>query len=514
MSARTWSVQQDAIFAFFVGADGHLIVRARAGTGKTTTIVEAVQRYAAAFPGRRIVVCAFNKRIADELVSRFVGFPGVEVKTLHALGFAAVRRFWEGIRIEGKDEKGLRAKGLTERACGNRVPDAIKKLVTRLHTLGRETMPHATFPSSLPAMVDLAQRFECDPDEEWEAEGWTTEFVAEKALAAMQLAEARPPFIDFADMIFLPLRHGWLRKWADLVVVDEAQDMTVAQLEVAQGICRGRIAVVGDDRQAIYGFRGADAESLDRLKAELGAEELGLTVTYRCGRAIVARAARLVPDFTAGPDNPEGEVLALPESKLVDAAALGDFVLSRTNAPLVSTAMALLRAGKRTRVAGRDLGASLTTLVRKLGRTARSVPDFLELLAGWQEREVSRITRGTKNEEAAARRIEEVADRADMIRNLADDAKNVQEIQDRIEALFTDDGLGQAGVITCSSVHRAKGLEADRVFVLADTLRDHNVEEQNIRYVAITRAKSRLTFVRAASAGLAQDLEQEAAGAR
>jgi superfamily I DNA/RNA helicase len=50
-------------------------------------------------------------------------------------------------------------------------------------------------------------------------------------------------------------------------------------------------------------------------------------------------------------------------------------------------------------------------------------------------------------------------------------------------------------MITCSSVHKAKGLEADKVFVLEDTLRYHSIEEENIVYVAITRAKKSLVFV-------------------
>jgi len=271
---RTWSTQQDGIFTFFVDADGHLVVRARAGTGKTTTIVEAVKRYLVAHPGKLVVVCAFNKRIADELTTRFVGCAGVQVKTLHAIGWSIVRRWWQGVRINDKKKDPItRADDLTNRVCGQKVPDEITKLVSRLHTLARETMPLATRADQL---IDLAESHECMPSDEWMEEGWTTERVAEYAVQAMDLAAREKPIatgIDFADQIFLPVRNGWINGWADLVVVDEAQDMTLAQLIIARGILRkgGRMIVVGDDRQAIYGFRGADSGSPARLKAELAA---------------------------------------------------------------------------------------------------------------------------------------------------------------------------------------------------------------------------------------------------
>lgn len=488
--AHVWSSQQDAIFNWFQKpiSGSHLVVRARAGTGKTTTIIEGVNRVPA---GRSILLCAFNKRIAEELSLRLTN-PNAQAKTLHAIGFQAVRRFWEGVQVEKPKYGELnRAEQLSETVCGPRCPDAVKRLVSKLHTKGREINPHA---SKLGDLTDLAFTFECEPDEEWSISGFDVQYVETKALEAMELAASKKPAkgIDFADMIFLPVRNSWLHASFDDVIVDEAQDMTVAQLEIARGVCRDRLCVVGDDCQAIYAFRGADSGSLDRLKMELGATELGLTVTYRCGRAIVDLAAILVPDFTAGSGNCEGLVSTIAKEKLVCTANLGDFILSRLNAPLVSTAMSLLRSGKRARVSGRDVGAGLKSLIRKLskGRAANSIPEFLTKVSVWERKEVDR--------KLAANRpdwVEVIRDQASMLVELADNAKSVRDLEDRIDALFTDDGLGQKGVITCSSVHRAKGLEAERVFVLADTLRDHNQEEKNIRYVAITRAQKELTWV-------------------
>ncbi len=498
MNTKNWSKQQQAIFEWFKTSTvsgqhvQHLIVRARAGTGKSTTIRQGV-KYA---DEKIILICAFSKDIQVAMQQAIGQFAG-EVKTLHAVGFACVNRFRTGIKVSFK---GDRAEALALKVCGMQAPSAILKLVANLCTKGREIAPHA---SKLGDLTALAYTFECEPAAEYADMGFDLTYVETKALAAMELAAQVKDgdTIDGSDMIFLPVRNGWLTKKYDLVVVDEAQDMTTAQLEIAQGVLKvgGRICIVGDNRQAIFAFRGADAESLDRLKAELTAGELGLTVTYRCGKAIVALALRLVPDFEAAEGNSEGIIDSISLDKLVEQACAGCYILSRVNAPLVSIAMKLLRAGKRTKVAGREIGKGLVTLIRKF--KAASVPQLLARIEGWQNREVARLTTQLNaatngRKKAIEAKIEAIYDQGSMLISLTDGAKNVDEVTTRIEALFTDDGLGQAGMITCSSVHRAKGQEADRVFILADTLRENNQEEMNITYVAITRAKQQLTWVR------------------
>lgn len=477
--AKVWSHQQSDIFAWFETGTGNLIVRARAGTGKTTTIIEGINRA----PESRIMLCAFNKRIAEELVARLSN-PNATAKTLHAIGFNCVRRFWENVRVASGSE---RADALAHRVCGPTAPDAIKRLVAKLCTKGREIAPHA---KSMGDLTDLAYQFECIPDEAWDDTHYDAAYVEQRALEAMELAAKVKPAegIDFADMIFLPVRNHWLFKAYDLVVVDEAQDMTVAQLEIAKGICKGRICVVGDDRQAIYGFRGADSESLNRLKTELNAAELGLTVTYRCGSTIVDLAAAIVPDFSCAPGTHAGMVSSILLENLVTTVAPGNFILSRKNAPLVSVAMQLIRSGKRTKVAGRDIGAGLRSLIRKL--KAKSVPDLMTKIGNWELKQAERFAKAGRQAQ-----VDLVHDQAETLVVLASDAKSVADVEARVDALFTDDGLGQAGVVTCSSVHRAKGLEADTVFILANTLRNDTREEQNIGYVAITRAKQSLVWV-------------------
>src|SRR5215831_18300682 len=156
-TVRTWSPEQELIFNWFETPTGrHLVVRARAGCGKTTTIVEGANRA----PERSILLAAFNKRIVQELSARVTN-PNVTVQTLHSIGYAAVRRFWEGVRA---DFNSARADALAERVCGAKAPDAIKRLVSKLHTKGREITPHATTPGPL---AQLARQFELEPDEQW-----------------------------------------------------------------------------------------------------------------------------------------------------------------------------------------------------------------------------------------------------------------------------------------------------------------------------------------------------------
>ena len=496
----TWSIQQRSIFNWFERGTNHLVVRARAGTGKSTTIREGVKRLPNTLS---VLIAAFSKDIQLAMERELgPGYGHVSVKTLHAVGYACVRRFRENIKVAFTSD---RADALALKACGRAAPDAIVRLVSKLHTKGREIRPHASKPGDL---AGLAITFECEPDETFCRMGFDLEYVEAKALEAMEMAAdvKSGDTIDGSDMIFLPVRNGWLTRQFDRVVVDEAQDMTTAQLEIALGVLNrdGLMCIVGDNKQAIFAFRGADADSLDRLKSELDADELGLTTTYRCGKNIVALAQAYVPDFEAGPDNADGVVDDIVATKLTAEAGPGDFILSRVNAPLVATAMSLLRAGKRARVAGRDIGKGLIALMRKM--KARSVPELMMKIESWAAREVVRheaaleaATNGRKT--AIKAKIEHVKDQADMLTSLCDGARGVGEVETRVEALFTDDGLGLKGVITCSSVHRAKGLEADRVFILADTLRDTNDEERNISYVAITRAKKHLTWVRSSVEG-------------
>lgn len=493
-----WTIQQIAIFTWFCNAAisdvaMSLVVRARAGTGKTTSIIEAVKRFveAALAAGRnpQILVCAFNKIIADELTSRLAGIRGATSKTLHSLGNLFVMKALGKRKPRSVDGGMGRSRYLALKACPRASDDAIDMIAT-LNQKGREIEPFAKCGKDLEG---LAYQFDCIPDRDLELEGFDLAAICNAAHQAMVIGAGDFTSMDYADMIFWPLVNRWVFPMYDLTVVDEAQDMTRAQLELALQATRetGHVVLVGDDCQAIYGFRGADSGSLDRLKAELQGDELGLTVTYRCPKSVVAMARKLVPDYQVSDDAPDGTIVDSSIDKLLANACAGDFVLSRTNAPLAGLCLAMIRDGKRAYIRGREIGKGITAVVKKL--RIKEVADLHTAVEQWRDREIDRANR---KGESGKTQAEIVADKAEVIIALSDGCTSINELIARIESMFETPKAGERdNRIMLATVHKAKGLEATNVYLLEKTFKRKGPEESNIRYVAITRTKSSLNLV-------------------
>jgi len=475
-----WSPEQHAIFNWFAGGSGHRVVAARAGTGKTTTIKQAFS----VAPERRMLYAVFNKKNQREAQAKITD-SRVEILTLHALGFKFIKNVWR----TAKPDDYVEADRILAAAPG--IPEDPAGAVERLVGFAKNLFIGVP---SVEALMGLANDKNIFSSlEAPEDGGWTVARLATVALAAMQAAFTRDSQsrISFNDMVWLPVANNWVRPRFDLVCVDEAQDMSMPQLEMAirSVTPEGRICVVGDDRQAIYGFRGAAQGGMDLMRQRLNAEVLGLTVTYRCPKSVVAIANEIVPDYTAAPEAPEGIVEEIPAASLLKQAVVGDAILSRLNAPLMSTCLQLLRHNVPARIEGRDVGRQLVGMVRKL--KARSVPDFLRKLTAWGDKQKARVT-GRNIESKVALIDDQVATLA----AVAEDCENVLAIEAKITSLFEDSENATKPAVVLSSVHKSKGLEWDRVFMLAGTFRaSKGGEEANIYYVAVTRAKKTLTFV-------------------
>lgn len=484
--------QQEEIYRWFRSGDGNLLVRARAGCGKTTTIVEGISWA----PEQRILLAAFNKRIQQELQARLKQ-PYARAQTLHSLGYTFLRRAWPKA-VVSSDRGPSIARLAIQTVLHASGPDGLAEIgretiqeLHRLVSLVKSVAPYARGAQIMAVADEYDARVETFQD----LEGDETKTAATTIAAvewALDRALTEDGYIDYDDMLYVPVRNGLVRPWFDLVVVDEAQDMNSVQLELARQACSGRMAIVGDDRQAIYGFRGAEPGALERLKDDLKAQEMPLTVTFRCPRSVVRIAQGLVPDFTAAPSAPAGTFRRIPDTALLSQVRPGDFLLSRTNAPLSQWCLRLLRSGVRAHIVGRDIGQRLIRLVDR--QKAVSITDLFDKLDRWKEREVAKAqARRSRIEEHVQRIEDEVA----VIEAVSDGCATLDGLLQRLHDLFSDSAQDS---VVCSSVHRIKGLEADRVFILEDTLyvfgtREDDPEEANIHYVAVTRSRDTLTLV-------------------
>lgn len=480
-----WSEEQTAIFKWFSTGRGNLVVQARAGTGKTTTIKEA---FSHAPEQGRLLYAVFNKKNQREAVEKITD-PRVDVRTLHSLGFFFIKSVWSFAKPDDFVENDRLL------AVDPTLPEEVISTVLKLVGFCKNLTVAVP---DINTVIEIADsRNVCVPD------GLEAQFppskIAELAIEVLRVslqkdAQGR---VSFNDMVWLPVAAGWVKPTFSLVVVDEAQDMNLPQLMMAERACKkdGRICIVGDDRQAIYGFRGAASDGMHLMKQRLNAPSLGLTTTYRCPKRVVEVAQQIVPDYSAAPTAPDGEIQDVILGEVIKTLVVGDAVLSRLNAPLMNIALSLLRRGTPARIEGRDIGKQLVGMVRKF--KSKSVPDFFKKLTAWGEKQKTRvIASGGKHVQS---KIELIDDQVLTLEAVAQDAMSVADIETKILSLFEDSDSSRKPAVVCSTVHKAKGLEWGRVCLLEDTFKVRTAdggEESNIYYVAVTRSKGVLLRAR------------------
>lgn len=230
-----WSPYQRDIFDAVANSDSSLLIEAVAGSGKTSTIVEAINYVPA---GQSVCFVAFNKSIADELQRR-VKRPGAQCMTLHSAGWAAWRNSlgWDSNLCKVDTGKTFAImKELMTWKERERWGETTRKLVGLGKQAGIVPKDGFTLLVIPPATsyIGLAE----DTDEVWEAicDHYGIDFSEVKLeLVRKVLAkgiEIGRESVDFDDMLYLPIVAGVpFSKW-DVVFVDEAQDLSGIQIEM------------------------------------------------------------------------------------------------------------------------------------------------------------------------------------------------------------------------------------------------------------------------------------------
>lgn len=474
-SNNTDTAQQTAIYANVADGRGHTLIIARAGTGKTTTIERALGYVPSE---ARCLFLAFNKSVADELKRR-VTRTNVMISTCHSFGLHAIRQTVGVVDVDSD----LTFKQ-TARFGGTK---SDRYQLAKAIALAKDLLLE-----NVDEVLDACDEVGIDVG------AWPERF-ARHVVDVLRSTSNVGDAVDFCDMVWLPLVDENIEvPQFDHVFVDEVQDLNRGQLALITRACKpgGRITAIGDDRQAIYQFRGIDADVVGNLRKTLTPVELPLTTSFRCAGNIIKEAQRFVPDIMARPNAPAGAVERdVPLTRCLDEVEYGDFILSRVNAPLVRIALRLLATDCRVSITGKkELSSGLKTLVYKL---RAATPEHLVINArAWLAKEERRmLAKDPPNEHGA----QLARDKFECLEALAASSRTVDDLLRRVDVLFAPTQPNNC--VTLSSTHRAKGLERDKVWVLADTyLRAGRAglsqEEKNLYYVAVTRARNTLMLVR------------------
>ena len=479
----TPSKYQSAVFEFVANGAGHGLIDAKAGSGKTTTEEKAI---AYTPTEAKVIYLAFNKRIVNEAKDRMPAH--CKVATTHSQGFSNIRRAFGKVQVEDKKTWQL-IDQLREAASYStaEIIDENGSVIRQLVGLVKNTL-NETDDASLDALCDHYGI---------EANG-SSAVIFNAVRRIIEQSRAMTQVIDFDDMLWFCALGMVACEQFDYLFIDEAQDLNKAQTAFILRSCKlgGRIIAVGDPAQSVYGFRGADVNAIPNLIDALSATQLPLSICYRCPKSHIRLAQRLVPEIEWREDAPEGIIETITEASFLARVQQGDMVICRTNAPLVEPAFELIRRGVKAVIVGRDIGKGLTGLLRKIEKRYNTVAlvDTLRALNDYTLREVIKLTAAEKNSQAQS-----LQDQCDTLIALADGCQSIDEIERKVESVFADDVQG----IAFSSIHRAKGLEAERVFLLHPELLPHpmakrnweRAQERNIQYVAYTRAKAELYFV-------------------
>ena len=530
--------------AAVLAPSGPVCVLAGAGTGKTRTITHRIAHLVAtgAHPASEVLAVTFTTRAAGEMRLRLraLGVPGVQARTFHSAALKQLRYFWPravGGQLWPVLEHKLRLVAIAARRAG-----AATDAATLRDLAGEIEWSKATLagPEQYLAAVAKAGRDTPLPAE-----------TVAKVFAGYERAKQEAEQLDFDDLLLHTCAvleddrdvAAEFRSRYRSFVVDEYQDVTPLQQRTLDAWLGGRdaVTVVGDANQTIYSFAGATPRYLLGFEKRYpNAEVVRLERDYRSTPQVVGLANRVIagasgattryrlkltavlPDgpaatFDEHPDEPtEARAVAAACAALIaDGTPPSEIaVLYRMNAQSEGYEDALTAAGVPYVVRGgqrffarpevRQAIGVLRTAAEASGADVTDSPGPGLVLAVRQ----LLVPVGLTDEPPAPGALRDRWDSLLAVVSLAEELaaadpeagvpELVRELDQRAEAQHAPSALG----VTLASLHAAKGLEWDAVFLVGLTdgtlpiqhaeTPEEIEEERRLLYVGVTRARTRL----------------------
>lgn len=501
MSDIKFSEEQEDIFEYAQKGVNNIIVQAVAGAGKTTTLVECVKRILEFDNSKHIMLLAHNRSTRDTLLERIgKDKPNVRVYTLHGLSWRMFNEHF-GFKPEINEDK-----------YRNYINKNINTITSELYQ--NLSGPHKLiYKANLFEIINKARHNLKQSEREirrMAVNKYGMELVADECHVASNILKwgrENIEEVDYNDLLCFPYEFGYYTKryLNDIIMLDEAQDASLAQQDVVSRCFKRntRMLAFGDKDQTINSWCGSDTEAFEHLedtsKFNKPSSKFPLTTNYRCGRRIIEYAKKYTKNnIRAREDAHDGEVNF---NASLNDVKYGDMILCRNTAPLMEIYRRKVAEGKKIYFRGEGLGRSLKEAVDcTFGATIDEIILNMKsrLISFWEL--ITKDQDLTYRETATNPYIISLYDTIKTMESLPEDIKTRDELYLFIDNVFSNEG--HEG-IQLSTIHRAKGLEADNVYIICPSLVPSRLsrmdweieEEQHLLYVMCTRPKNSLNYV-------------------
>ena len=504
------SKYQEEIFNFVRKGNGNAVINAKAGAGKTTTIVNSIKFIK---PNKNILFIAFNKSIEEELSKRLSGNKNVDVRTFHSLGVYIARKYIKkDMKVNEYKytlyiEKNIQDFLLNENELDGNEIRIYKNNLRQLVDFARFNL--AQSPKEI---IKIANKYKID------CVANECEIVPEILKWGIENLD----IIDFNDMVWLCVEKDFnIYKKYDFIFIDEAQDSSIVQQKLIDKLKnRGcKTIAIGDEFQCINAYAGADQDAFKTFikKSDI---ILDLPISYRCPKSIIEKVKNKFPEIKieAAENAIEGKI---NYDVSLSAPKEGDIVLCRNGLPLVKLYMKYSKINKKSYIKGRDFKEILISILENIKIDDLSLdlekdgvfPRLYETLFKNINKEI--LKTGISYENVIYNK--EIIDFIDIIRTLevlSEGCFNKDCLFEKIKVIFIDDDefekrdvnkkeTKEDSGVCLSTIHKAKGLEYDNVYILCPSLipsrhakKDWEIKsEKNLEYVAMTRAKKTLNYI-------------------
>lgn len=492
----TPSEYQQRIFDFVLHGTGNAMIKACAGSGKTATLIASMK----ILPKRKsCLFIAFNKSIVEEIKEKIKDHRNCTVRTIHGLGYTMLQR---------NVQKELNINEFKYRVY---VKEHIHELTDAFERFNLTLKEFNDYAENIISLIDYARFNLAQSEREIKeiAVRYNIPVAYDECAVAVKCIDwgkENIDTIDYTDMVWLPIELSLNAAGLkfDWIFFDEAQDASLMAIELFKKcIKRGtRIICAGDPDQSIYMFAGASEDAFNKIISDRKTTLFTLPITYRCAKKIVKFANNIVEDIIPRDDAPEGVIV---ENVVSADLRDGDMVLARSRTPLIAMYVLLLRRGMNCYIKGKEIGTNLIQLIdsvdgEELNRDIKKDGLFVRLYERmFNERNILMQNTGLDVHDATLLpRIMELYDCINALYILSDGINTRDELVERVDSIFKEDSSG----ICLSTIHKAKGLENDRVIILCNSALPSKLakkdwektQEVNLQYVAYTRAKTMLGF--------------------